>query len=496
MKKIFFAFSALLCLTALTVSCEKEPQCGNDTGSKVALSIKADASFAEDNTATVTLELSKAVSEDVTVTLSKASVQAGKTEVPADFSKTVKIAKGATSATVKVEADVLGLEAGEYQAAVQIADVKGNVEKPEIAVVYINLTYVYKPEVNIYAETSFASDKTAKIRVALAKETTKDVKVKLAPAADNKYTVVVEPAELTIAAGKLEASTVAKVTVPEDITIGVYPLAVNIESVENAVKGKVVSATINLTYPLPVNITIDGMFEDWDDENIVSYSLPEGTTLYPLFTKMKLTGNAQYAYMYFEFKDPAQTDFFNSESGEVEKGAALDANNLPFDIFVNCDGNVETGCFIPTTDNKTAYPLYANDNMGVEWYIEGGFHFTADDTYTDFTGLTVYQFKGTDGLDCWSGGLTNVAGTYTGTEFYGQVSYDKTAGIGKAEVQFKRSFFNIKGNKASFCIKIMNGPTNWSCLGVLPQGVATDATNPESRAFVDMATVTLPTYAE
>ena len=500
MKKIMFAIGAAVMAAGLLISCEKTPQ-GNENpvDEKITVSIKADAAFAEDNTANLTLELSEAASADVTVTLAKASVQEGKSEVPANFSKSVKIEKGKTSAEVKVEADVLGLESGEYQAAIKIAAVNG-AETPENAIVYIVLNYTFKPEVNIYADNAFASDKTAKIRVTLAKATTKDVKVNLAPASDNKYTVTVVPAELTIAAGQTEAEAVATVTVPEDIEIGVYSLAVEITGVENAVNGKATKATINLTYPFAVNITIDGLFDDWNDPSIVSYKLPDGTVLYPLLRELRLAANENYAYLYFEFADPAKTEFYCSNTQTVRNGDPLTGNNLPIDIFIDPDASSETGAYIGTTDNETIYPPYENDKMGIEWYLEGAF-FVGDGadnmSFTDFlSNVVAYQYKGEDKANVWSGGLGSVGGTYTGSDYFGQASFDKDNGVGYAEIQFARSFFNLKGNKARFAVKIMNQNTNWSVIGLLPQGNATDMNNPESRTLVDMATLVLPNYVE
>lgn len=88
MKKILFAISSVALAAGLFVSCDKSPQDPEKPeGEKITVSIKADAAFGENNTAKVTLSLSKATVADVTVTLAKAQVQSGKTEVPADFSK-------------------------------------------------------------------------------------------------------------------------------------------------------------------------------------------------------------------------------------------------------------------------------------------------------------------------------------------------------------------------------------------------------------------------
>lgn len=490
MKKLLYVPAVILATAAAFVSCEKTEDAPQ--AESAVVSINADDSFAEDNTATVTLTLSAAAGEDVMVTLAKAEVQAGKTEVPVDFDKSVTIAKGKTSASVKVEADIMGLESGEYQAAVAIASVKG-AEPAANSTVYISLNYAYKPEVNIYADAAFSGDKTAEIRVALSKATTKDVTVELAPVSTNAYTVSLEPASLTIAAGQTEAKAVATVTIPEDIANGKYQLAVEIASVENAIKGKVTSATIGLTYPFAVNITLDGEFEDWDNPNVVKWTLPEGTILYPMLKDLRLAGNEKYVYMYFEFADPGAVDYYCASLKDVVKGGALADNSLPINIYIDCDASPKTGAFVAAVDNDTFYPPYASDNMGIEWYVEGAFH--GGGAFTDFTGLTVYQYIGNDNENVFSS-LKNRAGEYDGSHFFGVVSYDESKGLGKAEAQFSRTFFNIKGNEARFCVKIMDMGRNWDCLGLLPQGVATDMKTPETRAHVDMAKINLPDYVE
>ena len=105
------------------------------------VSITADANFASDNTANLTLTLSEATTEEVTVTLGDAEVQSGKTKVTAIYSKTVTIKAGETSAKVTVQAETLGLESGEYQAAIQIVSAEG-AEVAETPVVYIGFDYV------------------------------------------------------------------------------------------------------------------------------------------------------------------------------------------------------------------------------------------------------------------------------------------------------------------------------------------------------------------
>lgn len=490
MKKVLFEVMSVFALAALTCACNKNEDSPSE--SVPVVSITSDSAYSEEGSATLTLKLSQAASSDVKISLAKADVQSGKTEVPADYDKSVTIAKGQTTATVSVVADVLGLDSGEYQTAIRIDSADG-ATIADGSVVYINLSYAFKPEVNVYADAAFASSGKATVRVALSKATTKDVNVTLAAAEGNQFAVSIEPSSLSIAAGQTEAVAELSVTIPSDIATGTYKLGVEITGVENAVMGKVTSAEIGLTWPFAVNITIDGDMSDWDDPAISRWTLPDGIALYPMISEMRLTGNEKYVYMYFEFTDPGKVSYYCANAKEVVTGGALADNSLPIDIFIDKDGDVNTGAYCTATDNDTYYPPYANDNMGIEWYIEGAFH--GGGVFTDFTSLTCYKYGGEDKANVFSG-LSSVAGTYTGSEFYGVVNYDEANGKGQAEVQFSRAFFGITGEKARFSIKLMDMARGWACMGLLPQEAATDMNNYESRALGDMACVTLTGYVE
>ena len=273
MKKCIKLLSIMLTAAAVLAACspkgpEQKPGDKTDTassdptpsGTLPKVTITSEATFDAENTATLTIKLSAASSKDVKVKLAKADVQAGKNEVPADFAKNVTIKAGELSAEVYAEADVLGLESGEYQAAIKIASAEG-AEVGDPSVVYIGYTYAFKPEVNLYGDTQFAVDKTAKLKVAVAKASTVDIKVKLVRDEASKATVKFD-AEVTIPAGETEKEVVVTVDVPEDLANGVYPAIIRIESADNAEIGKSSSVTINLLYPFSVPITLDGLFDD------------------------------------------------------------------------------------------------------------------------------------------------------------------------------------------------------------------------------------------
>ncbi|MBQ4285597.1 MAG: hypothetical protein II720_03950, partial [Bacteroidales bacterium] len=410
------------------------------------------------------IKLSAASSKDVKVKLAKADVQAGKNEVPADFAKNVTIKAGELSAEVYAEADVLGLESGEYQAAIKIASAEG-AEVGDPSVVYIGYTFAFKPEVNLYGDSQFASDKKAKLKIALAKASTSDVKVKLALDPTSKAQVAFEK-EATIPAGQTEKEIEVTVTVPDGLEPGIYPAIFKIESAENAEIGKSPSVTINLVYPFTVPITLDGQFDDWDNPAVISTSVPEGAK-YPDMKVMKLAATTTHVYVYLEFTDPG-----------FEIGR-------PFDLFVDHDGDPATGCILTSIDNDTAGDIFTS--YGIRWYIELALH--DGDHYNDFHSWGgIYKFDGTDGTGAFSGGLGSI-GSYEATMMSAVGALED--GIGRIEIQMNRKDFGFLGTKARFGCKIMDGPNNWKALGVLPQAVDGGAFKP-----ADMLTINLPAYAE
>ena len=267
MKKVMLFVSTMLMVATAIVACEDpENPNGPDTnkdGEVPTLTVAADAAFNSEMKATLTLTLSAAATQDVEVKLAKGTVQSGKSEIAADFSKKVVIPVGETSKTVEVSADAMGLESGEYQAAIKVESAQG-AKVAENAVVYINYTFVFTPAVNLHADTNFASDKTAKLTVSLAKATSKDVKVKLATDAASTATVTYDN-EVVVPAGETSKEITVTVTIPDDLAAGTYAAIIKIESAENGEVGTSSSVTINLTYPFSVGITVDGVFDDWND---------------------------------------------------------------------------------------------------------------------------------------------------------------------------------------------------------------------------------------
>jgi len=456
----------LVVFVLLAISCEKEP----DEISLPTVSITADDNFNDNNIAKLTVNLSVVSDKDVVINLAKAEVQSGKTNVPAIYDKKITISAGEKSASIDVEADVLGLESGDFQTAIKVESAE-NANIGENNVVYINFTYVFNPSVNLYSDAFFSSDKTAVLQVTLSKQTTEPVIVTLETDAESQLEIEYENI-VTIPAGDTQAETTITVNLPDDIVPGVYPAFINIASIENGIIGDVSSVKIDLSYPFAVSVTIDGDFEDWNDPNISSWSLPEGDVMYTSIQNLKITSNEKNVFLYMEFEDPG-FEF-----------------NMPFNMYVDADGNPETGAIVASVDNDTFYPPYDDKHMGLEYYIELSMH--DGDKYNDFYSWGgVYKYTGEDGEGVFSG-LNNLSGTYDGSVIYASGKLDSDNDIGRIEIQLLRSWFGMTGNKARFAVKNMDGANNWSAIGLLPQGNIVDGT----RELVDMAIIYLPNHVE
>lgn len=497
MKKCIKLLSIMLTAAAVLAACspkgpEQKPGDKTDTassdptpsGTLPKVTITSEATFDAENTATLTIKLSAASSKDVKVKLAKADVQAGKNEVPADFAKNVTIKAGELSAEVYAEADVLGLESGEYQAAIKIASAEG-AEVGDPSVVYIGYTYAFKPEVNLYGDSQFASSKKATLKVALAKASSSDVKVKLAVDPTSKAEVSFDK-EVTIPAGETSKEIEVTVTVPENLEAGIYPVIIKIESVENAEIGKSPSLTINLSYPFSVAITIDGAFDDWADPSIITWTMPDNA----IFTQvkcMKLAADSKYTYMYVE------TYEVNNVEGDL----------TPVDIYINSDGNNDTGCIIASIDNNKGDP-YVNvqqwETPGIEYYLEGllNANTTVDETiipgFADLTALQYYlKYNGPDGQSFWTG-FDNLTSSFASNpdKIFAQGVIEGTEG--KLEIRFSREAFEMTGAKAALGIKVMDGFNGWRALGIAPQAAPEAA--PTYTAAKELLYIYLPPYVE
>lgn len=479
MKKYFMLMASLLFTAGCLVSCgpTEDPE---DPGKKddptkdpaevtAVVSLSGDTAFNASNKATLTLTLSEAAATDVKVKLAKADIQSGKTLIPVDFPKNVTIAKGDTKATVEVEADVMGLSAGDYQAAIKIDSAEG-AKVADNSVVYINISFVFKPEVNLYADSNFKSDGTAKLTISLAKAAEVEVKVNIdldpASTADVKF-----EKSVTIPAGETSFEIPVTVNIPADLAPGIYPAIFNIASVENGELGKATSATINLSYPFTAEIMIDGVFDDWAEAATQTCELPEGC-LFTDMISMSFCANSKYLYVYFKFVDPGY---------DIGR---------PFDFYIDNDGDPATGCYVPSLNNAGEYagiPPIDQAKAGVKWYVELPLH-DGDKYWIWANGR--YGYNGDDGASVWTA-LALEGDHYDPTDVFAQGIIED--GIGHLEVQLSREVYKLTGTKARFFAKLMDGANDWNCLGVLPQEPSADG---KTYTPADMFTVYMPEYAQ
>ena len=481
MKQSFLTLGmSLLAVATLFTGCKESA--GVETVVPT-VSITADANFASDNTANLTLTLSEATTEEVTVTLGDAEVQSGKTKVTAIYSKTVTIKAGETSAKVTVQAETLGLESGEYQAAIQIVSAEG-AEVAETPVVYIGFDYVERPNVELYSEvTDVPVTREFNLLVRLSAAYTDPVTVTLADGADNQVPVTYEK-NVSIPAGETEVK--VPVTVNTDgLEAGIYKVVIDLTAAENAVVGTAKSASVNLTYPFSASVTIDGVFDEWDAIECSTFTLPEGDVVYPVVKTLKIAANSKDVYIYFDFAKPEDYGYM-----------PLETNTIPFNFYIDKDGDPATGAWVGTIDNNTAGEPFTP--MGFDYYFESGLHNPGNEEqpFSNFTSATIYWAEcHKDGGYFWSADVTlhNLASEgpiYTGEDVYGMVVTGDD-GISRAEVKLSRTYFGITGTKFRFALKLMETDNSWAAMGLLPQ---VNAASDGSFVPTDMATVTIPEY--
>ena len=466
-------------MLAMAIACGKQPDTpsgetpgGNQpdqpSGTLPTVTLTADTSFGDDFKANATLTLSAASSADIKVRLGNGTVEDGKTRVPADYDKTVTIPAGETTHSISLKADVLGLKEGEYQFALKISSAEGaEVGNPSEALV--NLSYIFLPEVNLYADAQFASSREATVTAVIAKAHDKDIKVKLALDPSSKAEVDF-PKEITIIAGETSAPALITVTIPDGLAAGTYPVIINIASVENGRPGTNPSATINLNYPFGSDITIDGSFDDW--AGTMEWATPADATYQGIRT-LKLAASPKKLFVYFEIVEPHPEDF--------------NLFPMPVDIFIDADGNTATGGKLSSIDNPHQTPPFSDS--GLEWYIENG-NIHLGQGYIEFTS-GAYKYGGKDGDGIFSG-LTNMSGEYGAAEMLGDGELGED-GIGRVEIQIDRKYFEITGLKAAVGIKIMSGNEDWACYGLAPTGKFNED---RTTGKVDMALINLPEYNE
>lgn len=187
-------------------------------------------------------------------------------------------------------------------------------------------------------------------------------------------------------------------------------------------------------------ITVDGDFSDWQTVPCVSYTIPARNATFTNIVKMSYTADDDYVYgcMVMDETYPGYSTFF--------------------DLFVDADGDVQTGGKLLSIENYSGYPFA---DSGVEWYIEGGLYDASTQTYGDY--FTKWHYIGEDGANVFSG-LSNITGEFT-TDHFAVIGASNGKGVGRFEFKMQREKFEMLGEKAAFgCKNLCNGVA-----GLLPQ---------------------------
>lgn len=468
MKKIFlFALAAALPF----VACTK-----NDTPTEEAatVSISATAFDATTLKATVTVTLSKTVSEDVKVSLADAAIESGKTAVPVTYEKKVTVAKGQTSANVEVKADVTGLSDGEYQAAVKLSEVPSTVTiKSGSDVAYMNLSYSYLPTVNLYSGKDFTENYDGYVTLALDAATTKDVKVTLETATGGTAPLEYEKS-ITIKAGDKTVDVPVKLN-PETLVTGNYSSTIGIVGVENGKEGTATSVNMGINFPLLPAIVIDGDLSDWETAITQDVENPAGS-MYPRDLKVRVTASGTYLYFLYEVK------------GKKDYGSIMS------DVFIDVDGDPTTGA---SFDER-----FTPGCAGIEILLEqcltavgGG--------YANGCGYGLWIHGGADGDPLYSSWKTNpeyndsqIMLWWIDNKLQDDMWSFNTAknpedGIVRYEAWFNREFFGITGTKVRVGFKAFD----WGD-GTMGEGYAPQVSKEGDAAYTpcDMFTVHIPAF--
>lgn len=209
----------------------------------------------------------------------------------------------------------------------------------------------------------------------------------------------------------------------------------------------------NITYeylpsvPKASAVSIDGSFDEWKDVPAVAYSIPDGDVRYTALRTLRLTSDDKFVYGYMEIDEP---------------GFSFP---MPCDLFVDADGNENTGGKLTSTDNKETKLPYTDS--GLEWYIEGGLHGAS--YYNNFAScLNAHEYTGANGAGIFSS-LTSRYGEYDDEKLYGKGSINGNK-IGRLEFKMARGYFSLIGKRMKMGIKLMDGNHDWDCYGLLPQG--------------------------
>ena len=192
-------------------------------------------------------------------------------------------------------------------------------------------------------------------------------------------------------------------------------------------------------------IKIDGDFSDWKAlGDIPAAYLPDGCTKVSVLV-LKATSDDKNLYVYFE--------------QELEEGQSVS----PFDLFLNTDGDDETGA-----------STYLWDSAGWDYLIESEIGLLGSATSVrDMDDMAIYKFIGPDGADGWDDPDDTDDNYAPYQERLDDTGFATSAGvveggIAKVELAVERAPFGKMASSIKIGILLYEGDS-WQDNGVLPQ---------------------------
>ena len=192
-------------------------------------------------------------------------------------------------------------------------------------------------------------------------------------------------------------------------------------------------------------IKIDGDFSDWKAlGDIPAAYLPEGCSKVSVLA-LKVTSDDKNLYVYFE--------------QELVEGQSVS----PFDLFLNTDGDDETGA-----------STYLWDSAGWDYLIESEIGLLGSATSVrDMDDMAIYKFIGPDGADGWDDPDETDENDAPYQERLDDTGFATSAGvveggIAKVELAVERAPFGKMASSIKVGILLYEGDS-WQDNGVLPQ---------------------------
>lgn len=496
MKREFWAlFVFAFCLCCTLISCKKDNH--NPVGDgTMSVSLVSDKKYDRNGKASLTVLLSSPATKPITVTLTDGKSASGFDGLmPAKYIKKVTIPQGKLGARQTITVTPGSLESGTYQTVIQIASVSGGaVVDKSSREIRLNYDYNFLPVLSYDSPVNPFGSKSGRTKLTfrLSERAADNVTFTLERDASSTIGSLAFNSKVTIPAGS-ETVDVELSTDP-NVPFGLYTAVINIKEVQNAKAPSRPTVTIDFLRSDDAGIEIDGKYDDWAlAEGVKTLVCPDNVFgKYVGLKQVKAIADSRYIYFYII-----------CDGGQI---------SMPFDFFIDEDGDPATGGFATTPEqygDKVVQNLWSN--MGCEWLLEQeGLYNTALEKVFDFTSNPlsgwdynhVLHYEGENGGNMYSDESNHLIRKYEGDitqkMFYAQGQVAPSTYSGEVvpdgcvfECRFSRRALNMTGNKCRFGMKYMRG-AGWPMFGMLPQGAYSGG----NRQLVDMYELSLPQFVD